>query len=169
MRQAFLKFAAEDCLRAQFAQISLVHRRIEAIEAEVRAGIEAAHRLDQLRGEARGGVHRHVKRYEIGGADGFFSEGFAREVETSHRSAALPQPGRRRRQPKRLPSQLISGNENDVHAERLNRPHYGMRANAAPISALRLHGFSHKRDSSLRAAAQHFARNDGQRCFSAAG
>ena len=70
--EACFEFAAEEKWHAEFAETLLRQRRVKAVGAKLRAGIEAAQRLDKLKSEARGGMHWHVERDEFRSAQGGF-------------------------------------------------------------------------------------------------
>jgi hypothetical protein len=120
-RQPFLEFAAEDRVHSKPAQIRLIHRRVQPVKTKPRPRIHLANRRQQRHPEPRRCVHRHVKRNQIRRAHGVFIQLFARHIEARHLRAALPQPGRRRRQPKRLVAQLIRRNQHYVHRVRHHR------------------------------------------------
>ena len=67
-----LEFTAQNRFDAEFAQIGLVDRSVQAVEAEMRARIQPPHRFDQADREARGRVHGNVEGDDAGCANRFF-------------------------------------------------------------------------------------------------
>ena len=115
MDEAFFEFAAENGLDAECSQVVGVHRRVKAVEADVRAWVQTANGLNQRDGEARGGVHGHVKRNEISGANRRFAEVFAGEIEAGDFGTGAVQPSGGRRKAKRLAAKLVGRDENNAH------------------------------------------------------
>ena len=90
-------------------------RSVQSIRAEMRRGIDPANGLEQFQGQARGRVHRHIECNQGRLANRGFIQRIARKVLAGNRVAALAQPRRRRSQPKRLPSQFVRRNQDDLH------------------------------------------------------
>ena len=109
-------FAAKNRGDAERLKILDVHGSVQAVTTEVRARILFPKLGNELRCEPRGRVHGQIDGDETGIGNRSPIERLPGKVEQDDGVATLPQPGRRRRQPERLPPQLVGRNENDVHA-----------------------------------------------------
>ena len=115
------ELAAKDGLGPEAAQEVRVQRRIQAVETEVRRGIETLEpRRDGAR-EPRRRVHRQVDGDQARLAHRPLVEVLDREIDAADRCPRLTEPGRGRRQPERLMAEIKSGNKDDLHC-RLPRP-----------------------------------------------
>ena len=116
MDEAALEFAAENRGDSKRSQIVGVHRRIQTVAAEMRVRILLAQRRDELRGEARGGVHREIQRNQARAADGLLIERLASQIEAGNAVTALTQPCCRRDHAKRLATEFVRRDQHDLHA-----------------------------------------------------
>ena len=116
MDEGIFEFAAKNGRDSQRSEVVCIHRRIEAVAAEMGAGISFAQTRNELRGQPRGRVHRQVEGDKGGRPDRRFVERLPREIETNDAMAAFTQPGRWRSQPERLAPELVGRNQDDVHA-----------------------------------------------------
>ena len=112
--ERFFKLAAQDCVGAQPAKQAFVDWSVQAVKAQMRSRVELADGGQHFDREARRGVHRHVESNQVRLTHRLLAQRLAREVQTRYPGAGAPQPRRRRRQPKRLPAELVSGNQNNV-------------------------------------------------------
>lgn len=74
MDERIFEFAAKNGRDSQRAQVVRIHRRIEAVAAEMSAGISFAQTRNELRGQPRGRVHGQVEGNEGGRLDCRFVE-----------------------------------------------------------------------------------------------
>ena len=68
-------------VRAESAQVLLVHRRVETVEAEVGARVDPLHPFDKAGCQPGGGVHRHIERHQVRGGDRRLVQALDGEVE----------------------------------------------------------------------------------------
>ena len=88
--QSSLKLSTQDGPSPQAAQECLIHRRIEAVEAEMSARVQSFDVLHHMRSDACGGVHRDIERHHIGGSNLLLVQATARQILTYHSRAGLP-------------------------------------------------------------------------------
>ena len=74
MDERIFEFAAKNGRDSQRSEVVRIHRRIEAVAAEMGAGIAFAQTGNELCGQPRGRVHGQVEGYEAGRADRRFVE-----------------------------------------------------------------------------------------------
>ena len=101
-RHRRLELAAEDGRGAEAAQVILIERRVEAIEAEMRLGVEGLEPGHHGAGQPGRGVHGHVDANQAGRADRPFVEVLYGEVVAGDLGAGLGEPRCRRGQPEGL-------------------------------------------------------------------
>ena len=106
-REFLFKLAAEHVVHAERTEPVGVERRIEAVGAEARGGIERACFSNERAGEARGRVHRQMERDEAGAANRVVGDRLLRGVDDAHVDAGAAQPGGRRGQAERLVTELV--------------------------------------------------------------
>src|SRR5207248_11607092 len=106
--QTLFKFSAQDYVCSQVPQVGFIHRRIEAVEPQTSAWVEAPDARQSRDRQPRRRMHGDVEGNHVGGANGAFAELFAREVMASHFGTRAAEPRRRRRQPTRLAAKLVS-------------------------------------------------------------
>src|SRR5713101_3961393 len=116
LRQALFEFTAKQGMHSRFSKTLLAERRIQAVRANRRAWIESPKRFDKLQRQPRSRMHRHVVRDPLRLTYRRLIQRLPGKIEAYHVVPALPQPRRGRRQPERLPPQLIRRYQNDVHA-----------------------------------------------------
>ena len=113
--QAAFELAAEDGPATEPAQEILVQRRVQAVEAHVRRGIEAFKPGHEGARQPGGGVHGQVDGDQAGVAHRLFVQVVDGQIVAGDRRPGLAQPRRRRRQPERLMAKIIGGQKDDVH------------------------------------------------------
>ncbi len=69
MHEPFFEFTAKNGGYAERAKIINVHRSVQAVTAQMRAGILLPKPRNELCREPRGGVHGQIDRYELGVAN----------------------------------------------------------------------------------------------------
>ena len=74
MDERIFEFATKNSRNTQRSQVVGIHRRIEAVAAEMGARISFAQNGNQLCGKARGRVHGQVESDEAGRPDRRFVE-----------------------------------------------------------------------------------------------
>ena len=116
MEQTFFEFAAKNSLDTKFSEPGFVHRRIEAVKANMRRGIDATDGGEKFDGEASGRMHGNVEGNERRAADDFFAKWLARQIETNDFVATRTKPCRGRSKAERLAAKLISRNEDNSHS-----------------------------------------------------
>jgi len=117
LRQAHqprLKLAAQYGLHAEAAQQRLVHRRVQAVHAQMRVRRHFTDARNGLDRDAGGGVHADIQRSELRAGKQFRSEFLQREVDALHVESGLLQPCGRLGQGERLPAQLIGVDQYDL-------------------------------------------------------
>ncbi|MDE3136072.1 MAG: hypothetical protein KGL59_05835 [Acidobacteriota bacterium] len=107
MGEARFEFAAEDGVDAEMAEPGFVDGSVEAVEAEFRAGIQAADGIDELDGQAGGCVHGDVEGDEVRFADRGFVERLAGKIEAADCVAAFSQPSGGRSQAEWLAAEFV--------------------------------------------------------------
>ena len=95
--------------------MSLVQRRIEPVTAKVRLRIECANALQDWQGEPRRRMHRQVKRNQVSFRHLDAGQRADRQVGASDVVPTIPKPCGWRRESKRLPAQIVGGDENYLH------------------------------------------------------
>ena len=122
LHKPLLKLASQQRLNTALAQVGLIQRRIQAKKTNVSEWIQLAHRLQKLHRQPRCRMHRHIERHEPRRSNRYLLERLPRQIQAHDLTPMLPQPRRRRRQPKRLPPQLIRREQNDLHPFDYSRP-----------------------------------------------
>ena len=105
--EPLLELTAEDRPGAELAQILLVHRRIQTVEAEVGVRVDLLHTLHKAGRQPGGGVHWHVERHQVRGGNRRLVQALDGQIEAGDPRSRLAQPGRGRRQTERLMPQLV--------------------------------------------------------------
>ena len=109
--QALLELSPEDGLCALQAQVLVVQRRVQTVATQVRRRVRGAQPRQQVRCQPRRGVHGEMDGDEIRCGRTLLVQALHRQVLAGHRPAFLVQPGGRRGQPERLPTEVVGGQE----------------------------------------------------------
>ena len=107
MNKPILKFAAEDGLYSERAQIISIHWRVEAIATEMGAGIALAQRRDEFGGQPRGGMHRQIESDKLRVANCGVIQRLPRQIKAGDGMTAFAQPRSGRREAEGLPPKLV--------------------------------------------------------------
>jgi len=110
-------FTAEHRAYAQLAQQRLVHRRIQAINAQVRVRGELPDTRQRCNRNARGGVHRDIDSDQIGAGQHLGFEHLQRQIETLDLAALAFQPRGRLGQAERLAAEFVGIDQDDFHVQ----------------------------------------------------
>ncbi len=114
--QGRLDFAAQHGLNAQLAQPLLIHRRVQAIHAQMRLRRERLDARYRFHRDARGGVHGDIDRHQMGTAQHLGLQTLQREIETMHLATGALEPGGRFGQAERLAADFVGIDQDDFHA-----------------------------------------------------
>jgi hypothetical protein len=115
-KEAPFKFAANDSVHAERVEMIGIQWRVKPIRANMRSRIQLQQARNSMRRDSCRGVHRQVKRDQVGPTHNVFvlAQGFLREVQLINSRSALAQPGRGRSQAKRLMAEVIGRDQNDI-------------------------------------------------------
>jgi hypothetical protein len=113
--EAGLKFPTQNCRDPGGAQVLLVQGGVETVATQVRRRIQHPDARDRLDSQARGGVHRQVKRNQLGLLDFKLGKCADRGIDRGYVMTFRTQPGRWRSYPEGLASQFISRDKDNPH------------------------------------------------------
>ena len=114
--QPALELAAENGLAPEPAQEVLVHRRVEAVEAQMDAWVQGFQAGHDGRRQPRGRMHRQVQGDKPGRAHRRLVQALDRKIDAPDTGPRRAQPRRRRGQAERLMAQLVGREKDDLHA-----------------------------------------------------
>ena len=113
--ERLFELAADDALDAEAAEVSLVQRRVQTVAADVRARIQLANTLQHRACEACCGVHRQMKRNQVGFPHLQNRQCSDRQICARYLMTAVAKPRARRRETERLTAEIIGGDEDCLH------------------------------------------------------